>query len=88
MFVDFRVVIAYFVGIVLLFLIGRAFLVPIKILLKLVYNAIIGGIVIVLINIIGGLFDFNLALNFGTALVVGFLGVPGVILLIILKYFL
>ncbi|HHV58822.1 MAG TPA: pro-sigmaK processing inhibitor BofA [Clostridiaceae bacterium] len=86
MAIELSVIVAYAVGILLLFLIGRAFLIPIKILLKLIYNAVVGGIAIILINLIGSFFNFSLALNFGTALIVGFLGVPGVILLVILKF--
>jgi inhibitor of the pro-sigma K processing machinery len=83
--IEFNVIIAYVVGIIFLFILGRVLLFPMKVLLKLIYNAIIGGIVIVVINLIGGLFQFNIALNIVSAFVVGVLGVPGIILLIALK---
>ena len=44
-------------------------------------------ILIFIINLIGGAFSFHIGLNVGTSILVGILGIPGVILLIILKIF-
>lgn len=85
MTVEFGTIFAYGLGIVLLYLFGRLFVAPAKALVKLVYNLAIGTVVLVLINLAGGLFDFKIALNIISAAVVGFLGLPGVILLILLK---
>lgn len=43
---------------------------------------------IYLINLIGSLFSFHIGLNYITAILAGILGIPGVILLVILKIFL
>lgn len=86
MAVDYGVLIAYAVGIIFLLIIGRLFLVPMRFILKLVYNALIGGIVLVIINYLGGYFGFHLPFNILTAFLVGFLGLPGIILLILLNY--
>lgn len=68
-----------------IFIIGKIFLFPIKFLLKLVFNTIIGGAIIYIINLVGANFGFHIGLNLITSLVVGILGIPGAILLIILK---
>lgn len=68
-----------------IFVIGKIFLFPIKFLLKLVFNTIIGGAIIYIINLVGANFGFHIGLNLITSLVVGILGIPGAILLIILK---
>lgn len=68
-----------------IFIIGKIFLFPIKKILKLVFNTIIGGAIIYIINIIGANFGFHIGLNLITSLVVGILGIPGAILLVILK---
>ena len=57
-----------------------------KILSKIVYRLIIGVIVLLAINVIGGVFKFNISLNLLSAFVVGYLGIPGIILLVVLKY--
>lgn len=80
-------VIIYLACIFFLFLFGRIFIIPLKNILKLVGNSILGGILIFIINLIGGAFNFHIGLNIATSLIVGILGVPGAILLIILKLF-
>lgn len=69
-----------------IFIIGKIFLFPIKKILKLVFNTIIGGAIIYIINLVGANFGFHIGLNIITSLVVGILGIPGAILLIILKF--
>lgn len=78
-------IITYLACICFLFLFGRIFIVPIKKILKLALNSIIGGLVIFLINIVGSNFGFHIGLNFFTSIIVGFLGLPGAIILIIIK---
>lgn len=51
----------------------------------MVLNSCIGAIMIYIINLIGVLFQFHIGLNYITAIFTGILGVPGVILLVILK---
>ena len=54
-------------------------------LLKLLINAALGYIALFILNFFGGFIGLSLGLNFVNAVVVGFLGVPGVILLTLLK---
>lgn len=83
---DYSIIIAYAFGLILLYIIGRILFVPVKFVLKLIYNGIIGGIMLWFLNIVGSYFGLHIAINPVTALVAGFLGVPGVILLVVLKY--
>lgn len=78
----------FLLAIIGLFLIVKIFSWPIKIFIKLFSNAILGVILLVLTNFIGGYFHFAIGINWATALVAGFFGVPGVIFLIIFKLFL
>lgn len=84
---DMTVFIAYAFGILLLYVIGRIFFMPLKLVFKLVYNALIGGIMLWALNFIGANFGFTIAINPVTALIAGFLGIPGVILLVLFKIF-
>ena len=68
-----------------IFIVGKILLFPLKKILKLVFNTLIGGIIIYIINLIGASFGFHIALNIITSLVVGILGIPGAILLVILE---
>lgn len=67
------------------FIIGKIFIVPLKWIIKLVFNSIFGGIIILIINLIGGAFGFHIGLNIYTSLLVGILGIPGAVVLILLK---
>ncbi len=78
-------IITYLACICFLFLFGKIFILPLKKILKLVLNSIIGGVVIFLINIIGANFGFHIGLNFFTSALIGILGLPGAVVLIIIK---
>lgn len=84
---DFNSIIVYLGCIIFLFLIGKFFIIPFKIIMKIIGNSILGGILIFIVNLIGGMFNFHIGLNVVTAIVTGILGIPGVILLILLKLF-
>lgn len=47
---------------------GKIFLTPIKKVLKLIINSILGGVLIVIINSIGATFNFHIGLNIITAI--------------------
>ena len=82
---DGNTIITFLVCIIFLFIFGKLFFWPLKSILKLIFNSLLGGILIYLINIIGMNFGFHIGLNILTALLVGLLGVPGAALLVILK---
>lgn len=77
--------ITYLACICFLFIFGKVFIVPIKKILKLIFNSILGGITILLINLIGGMCGFHIGLNFFTSILVGILGLPGAVCLVIIK---
>lgn len=50
--------------------------------ISLLWNGIVGVIMLWLLNMVGSAIDFHLPITFVSALIAGFLGVPGVILLV------
>ncbi len=86
-FGEFNVIVAYVFGIILLYVVGRMFLMPIKLIFRLIYNGLIGGAMLWALNFVGLHIGFTIAINPITALIAGFLGLPGVILLILFKLF-
>lgn len=68
-----------------IFIIGKIFLFPIKKIIKLLINSALGGLLIYIINLIGAHWGFAIGLNIFTSIFVGILGIPGAILLIIIK---
>lgn len=63
-------IITYLACICFLFLFGRIFILPLKKILKLVFNSVLGGVVIYLINLIGAGFNFHIGLNFYTGILI------------------
>ncbi len=82
---DFNNILTYGACIIFLFIFGRIFILPLKSILKLILNSILGGILIFIINAVAGNFGFHIGLNIITSMFVGLLGLPGAGLLIILQ---
>lgn len=74
---------AYAFGLALILLLGLFLVIPLKVVLRLIYNGLIGGVSLWLINLVGSFFGVYLPITVWTALIVGFLGVPGVVLLLV-----
>ena len=71
------------IGLALLFLIIKLLKWPLKILI----NGILGIILLYISNIVGSYIGFVLPINAISALVEGFLGIPGIIFLILFQFF-
>lgn len=76
------------VGLALICLIGYLLLVPRRFMWRLLADGVLGAAVLMIVNLIGAFFDFSVAVNPFTAMAVGFLGLPGAVLVILLQVFL
>lgn len=76
------------VGLALICLIGYLLLVPRRFMWRLLADGVLGAMVLMIVNLIGSIFDFSVAVNPFTAMAVGFLGLPGAALVILLQVFL
>lgn len=88
MFFDGSAAIAYAMGLVIIFILCRIFAKPLRWLLKLILNGIIGGLILAAVNFVGGFAGVSIIINPFSALLAGLLGVPGVILVVLLQYIL
>ena len=71
------------IGLALLFLIIKLLKWPLKILI----NGILGIILLYISNIVGSYIGFVLPINAISALIAGFLGIPGIIFLVLFQFF-
>jgi len=78
--------IAFGLGLIFLYILGSVFVVPVRFIGKLIINGLIGGILLWIINLLGGSFGIEIAINPISAIIVGFLGIPGVLLLVLLQF--
>ncbi|MBO8170159.1 MAG: pro-sigmaK processing inhibitor BofA family protein [Thermoanaerobacteraceae bacterium] len=56
---------------------------PFRWLFRLVYNSLIGLLLLWVVNLVGQVVGFHVPINLLTVLIVGFLGVPGLLVVIV-----
>jgi inhibitor of the pro-sigma K processing machinery len=78
-----QVILYFLIAIVGMIIVVKLFSWPLKILGKLILNGAFGVLLLLLVNFVGHYVGITIAINAVTALIAGFLGVPGVIFLII-----
>lgn len=79
--------VGYVLGILIILILAGVCLKPIKFILKLGINSVLGLLAIWVINFLGASLGIHIGLNPVTAVAVGALGVPGVILILLLQIF-
>ena len=80
-------VICIVTAVLLIWLIIKIFATPIKWALKLLLNAVLGFVLLFIFNFIGAYVGISLTVGWGSAIVAGVLGIPGIILLLLLENF-
>ena len=75
------IVVAFAVGLIVLCLIGKIVSLPMKLLWKLITNSIVGAVLLWVVNLFGA----AIQITFIKALIAGVLGVPGVIIVLLMK---
>ena len=85
MHIPWELIVSFVIGLALICLTGYLLLVPMKFLWRLLAGGVLGALALVLVNLVGNVFGFSVAVNPFTAMAVGFLGLPGAILVIALQ---
>ena len=83
--IPWELILSFAIGLTLLCLIGYLLLVPMRFMWRLMAGGVMGALALGLINLLGGLMGFNVEINPFTAMAVGFLGLPGVALVVALE---
>jgi len=68
--------------IVIIYIVAQVIMKPIKLLWKIIINSAIGLVLLMVANYLAGYIDFNIPINIITVLIAGFLGIPGILLLV------
>ena len=82
-----KIVLIFIACIAILVIFGKSFAWPIKLITKLIINSALGALLIFIINLVGTSFNFHIGLNAINSVIVGILGIPGAVLLILIKIF-
>ncbi len=88
MFLNNTSIFAYAIGILLVFVLCRIFIKPLKWAFKLGLSSVFGGLILSAINFAGGFAGISVTVSPLAALIAGTLGFPGVVLVIALEYLL
>lgn len=80
-------VIGLLFGLFLLFLMGQALWGPLRFLLKIAFRFLLGGLALLLFNLCSAFWGWSFGINALSAFTVGVLGLPGLVLLALLRYF-
>lgn len=76
-----EIVVAFAVGLIVLCLIGKIVALPMKLLWKMITNSLVGVVLLWVVNLFGA----GVKITFLKALIAGVLGVPGVIIVLLMK---
>lgn len=79
-------ILAFALGLLAIFIVARILVVPMRIITKLIVNGIVGGVTLLLVNLVGGIVGLSIAITPLSAVIAGFFGFPGVVFLILLQY--
>ena len=83
--VDLNVVLAVIFGVFVVYFVGRMLVTPARLVLRLVTTATVGAVALLVFNLGAGIFSFSIGVNTVTALVVGYMGLPGLAMLVLLQ---
>ena len=72
---------------VAIYVLIRILAAPIKKIFKLLINAVCGFALLFAANFIGGFFNFSIPVNILTCVIAGAFGIPGVIFLVVVVFF-
>lgn len=82
---DIGIILAYSAGIMLVFMVSWIFVKPLKFLGRLVLNSLLGALFLIIFNYFGQYTGIYIGVNVVSALLLGILGIPGFIAILIVK---
>lgn len=78
----------FLAGLILIFVLGKFLIIPLKWIIRLLMNGIMGGVFLFLFNIVGGFFNLSIEISPLNAILVGVFGVPGLVFLLVINFLL
>ncbi|KAF5033183.1 hypothetical protein SDC9_63369 [bioreactor metagenome] len=82
---DIGIVMAYSAGIMLIFMISWLFVKPLKFLGKLILNSLLGALFLIVFNYFGQFTGVYIGVNELTSLIIGLLGIPGFVAILVVN---
>jgi inhibitor of the pro-sigma K processing machinery len=83
---DTQTIVAFTFALVILYLVLRTVYAPLRFLLRIAWRGALGVLILWGVNLVGSLVAFSLPINLFTALTIGYLGLPGFLLILTLRH--
>ena len=80
-----NIIIAYALGLVLLFMLLKVFFTPVRHAFRRLVKCVCGGIVLFMFNLAGAIIGIQIGINAITDAVAGILGIPGIAMILLLQ---
>jgi len=84
--IPWELILAFAIGMGIMCLLGYLLLVPMRFLWRLIAGSVLGAVLLMVVNAFGSLVGIEVAVNPFTAMAVGFLGLPGALLVVVLGF--
>ena len=85
--ITFGNIVGCLLGLLIVFVGAKIFFAPLRVILKLILNSLIGIGILYAVNLMKPMLNIYIGINAVSALVVGLLGIPGLCLLMLLQVF-
>jgi inhibitor of the pro-sigma K processing machinery len=82
---DLGIILAYTAGIMLIFMTSWIFFKPLKCIGKIILNSLIGALILIIFNYFGQYTGVYIGVNEITAPIIGVLGIPGFVAILLVK---
>lgn len=86
--IPYEMILSFSLGLAVIAMLGYLLLVPRRFLWRMAAGAVIGGVMLLMINAAADITGYTVPVNPLTALTAGFLGLPGALLVIMLSIYL
>ncbi|HZK25204.1 MAG TPA: pro-sigmaK processing inhibitor BofA family protein [Oscillospiraceae bacterium] len=86
--IDLNLVVAAIFGLFMLYYLGKALATPARVVVRVLVTGVVGVALLFIFNLVAGLFSMKIGINAITALVVGYMGLPGLAMLVVIQTFL
>ena len=83
--IDVNMVVAVIFAVFMLYYLGRALAAPARVMLRVFAVGMAGMALLFVFNLVAGIFSFRIGINALTALIVGYMGLPGLAMLVAIQ---
>jgi len=83
--IELNVILATVFGLFVLYFVGKILVTPVRFAVRVMLSGVVGAVLILIFNLAGSIFGAVIGVNAFTVLVVGYLGLPGLVMLVLLQ---